>query len=302
MIDPSITGLRVIVAVAEAGSFTLAAEALGYTQSAVSKQMNALETSAGVSLFERAARGVELTDAGRVLAARAVRIIDELEATGRELSGLADEVTGRVALGGFPTAAMVLVPRTIQRLRAERPGIAVEFQEASSPTQLGRLRAGRLDVAIVAVGAGLDDYDLSGLRAEPLTTGPLVIAVPESHPLARRRRVEVAELEDQDWIVGDGARGEPQFGAWPTLTNPRVSFAVRSWPARFGFVEAGLGITTMPAFAAASAPATLRAVSVEDPSWTGRRSLVVTRAERSEVVSLVVEAVARTAARLHGDD
>jgi DNA-binding transcriptional LysR family regulator len=300
--DPSVTGLRVLLAVADAGSFTLAADTLGYTQSAVSKQMNTLEKAAGVALFERTARGVALTEAGRVLAARAIRIIDELEATSREIAGLDAAVTGRVALGGFPTASMVLVPRAIAVLRSQHPGLAVEFQEASTPAQLGRLRAGRLDVAIVATGAGLDDYDLSGLRTESLVTGPLVVAVPESHPFARRRRVQVAELEDQDWIVGEGARGEPQFGAWPTLVTPRVTFAVRGWPARFGFVQAGLGITTMPAAAVASAPASIRTVHVDDPSWRGRHSSVATRSDRSEAVSVVVEAIMRTSARLHAND
>jgi len=301
MADPTIAGLRVLRAVVDAGSFTAAAEALGYTQSAVSKQVRALETATGAVLFRRAPRGVEPTDAGSALSARAATILDEVDAADRELSRLADAVTGRVALGAFPTAAMSLVPRVIRGIRSDHPALAVEFQQASSPTQLGRLRSGRLDVAVVAVGTGLDDYDLSGLRAEPLAQGPLLVAVASSHPFAGRRRIPATELDDQEWIAGDGARGDPQFGAWPTLVAPRIAFAVRDWPARFGFVAAGLGITTVPALVARSVPAGIRLVDVDDPSWRGRDALVVTRTDRSPETAIVVEAVAREAARMHAD-
>ncbi|MET4780626.1 LysR family transcriptional regulator [Glaciihabitans sp. UYNi722] len=302
MPDPSITGLRVLRAVTDTGSFTAAAETLGYTQSAVSKQMHTLELATGTVLFRRTPRGVELTVAGQVLASRSATVLNELDAASRELSGLSNEISGKVALGAFPTAAMRLVPLVIKQLRLDHPDLTLEFQEASSPTQLGRLRAGSLDVAIVAVGTGLADYDFAGLRTDEIAGGPLMIAVPEDHPFARARWVPVADLEDQPWIVGGGARDDPQFGAWPTLVSPHIAFTVRDWPTRFGFVEARLGITTIPAIASTSVPRGIRTVRVDDPSWKGRHSVVATRDDRSDATALVANAVALTAAQLHASD
>ncbi len=298
MTDLTLTALRVLGAVTEARSFTLAAEALGYTQSAVSKQMNALELATGAVLFRRVPRGVELTTAGHVLAARAAVILDELDAARREVTELTDAVSGKVVLGAFPTAAMRLVPAVIRQLRLDHPALTVEFHDASSPTQLGRLRAGRLDVAVIALGSGLADYDLTGLHTEALASGPLVIAVAESHPFAPRSRVAVRELEDEPWIAGAGARDDPHFGAWPTLVSPRIAYTLRDWPTRFGFVEAGLGITTFPSIAGRNVPRGIRLVRVDDPSWQGRSAVVVTREERSDPVSVVAETFVRQAALL----
>ncbi|MFI5958841.1 hypothetical protein [Cryptosporangium sp. NPDC051539] len=75
---------------------------------------------------------------------------------------------------------------------------------------------------------------------------------------------------DEGWVAGRGARGEPQFGAWPTLTGPRVVAELGDWSARFGFVAAGLGVTTVPRLVAAAVPAGIVCVDVDDPNWTGR--------------------------------
>ena len=100
--------------VAQAGSFSAAAHSLGYTQSAVSRQVAALEAVAGRRLFDRSRHGVTLTPAGTRLLASAVRVLDELDAALRELSG--EEVAaGPVRLGAFATAAAGLVPRALAR-------------------------------------------------------------------------------------------------------------------------------------------------------------------------------------------
>lgn len=302
MADLTLTALRVLRAVNDVRSFTRAAEALGYTQSAVSKQMSALELATGAVLFRRVPRGVELTTAGQMLASRAVVILNEMDAARREVAELTDAIVGTVVLGAFPTAAMRLVPAVIRQLRLDHPALTVDFDGASSPTQLGRLRAGRLDVAVIALGTGLADYDLTGLHTEVLASGPLVIAVAESHPFATRSRVAVTELETEPWIAGAGARDDPQFGAWPTLVSPLISYMARDWPTRFGFVEAGLGITTIPSIAGRNIPRGIRLVRVDDPSWRGRSAVVATREERSDLVAVVSEAFVRQAALLLADD
>src|SRR6185312_16948137 len=110
MAEFTLTGLRIVQQVAETGSFTRAAETLGYTQSAVSRQIAAMEAAAGAVIFERSRRGVALTPAGRVVVRRATEILADLAATETELAGLRDRLAGRLTVGAYPTAAMALVP------------------------------------------------------------------------------------------------------------------------------------------------------------------------------------------------
>ncbi|MFJ8138448.1 LysR family transcriptional regulator [Streptomyces sp. NPDC096013] len=298
MADFTLTGLRVVQAVVDTGSFTAAADALGYTQSAVSRQVAAMEAAAGVPLFVRGARGVAPSPAGVLLARRAATALNEIDAVGTDLAGLRDHVTGRVALTAFPSAAAVLVPRTLARLRRDHPGLIVGFGEASSPTQLRQLRAHRVDIAVIGVGADLPAYDFEGLRRDLLLDGGLLLAVPAGHRFAGRGPVPVTELRDEPWIVGRGLRDDPQFGAWPTLDHPRIAYAAREWPTRLGLVASGLGIAVLPEVAAASVPSGVSVVHVDDPTWLGRAIVAVTLHDRSPEVTATVGALRHEAAGL----
>ncbi|WP_275002782.1 LysR family transcriptional regulator [Promicromonospora iranensis] len=288
MAELTVTALRVVHAVVGTGSFTATADLLGYTQSAVSRQVAAAESAVGVPLFVRGARGVLPTPAGTLVARRAATVLSELDAVGKDLAGLADGLGGRVVLGAFPTAMWVLAPRAVATVRERHPGLTVDLQEAPTPTQLRQLRAGRIDVAVVGLGADLPAYDLEGLRRDHLVDGRSHVAVPRGHRFADRAQVPVAELAEEEWIIGKGLRGEPQFGAWPTLLAPRVAYAARDWHARLGLVAAGLGITTLPEIAAGALPADVVTVQVDDPAWLGRAAVAVTRAERPAAVGVVI--------------
>ncbi|MEU2619386.1 LysR family transcriptional regulator [Streptomyces sp. NPDC007157] len=298
MADYTLTGLRVIQAVVDTGSFTAAADALGYTQSAVSRQVAVMEAAAGVPLFVRGARGVAPSPAGMLLARRAATVVNEIDAVGADLAGLRDHLTGRVVIAAFPSAATVLVPRALARLRHDHPGLVVELGEASSPTQLRQLRAHRIDVAVIAVGPDLPAYDVGGLLRDLLLDGGLLLAVPASHRFAGRGTIPVTELRDEAWIVGKGLRDDPQFGAWPTLDHPRIAYAAREWPTRLGLVAAGLGIAVLPELAAAAVPTGVRVVRVDDPAWLGRATVAVTARDRSPEVTATVEALRHEAAQL----
>jgi DNA-binding transcriptional LysR family regulator len=298
MADFTLTGLRVVQTVVDTGSFTAAADALGYTQSAVSRQVAAMEAAAGAPLFVRGARGVAPSPAGMLLARRAATALNEIDAVSTDLAGLQDHVTGRVAIAAFPSAAAVLVPRTLARLGNDHPGLIVEFGEASSPTQLRQLRAHRIDVAVIGVGPDLPAYDFQGLSRDLLLDGGLLLAVPEHHRFAGRGPVPVTELRDEPWIVGKGLRDEPQFGAWPTIEHPRIAYAAREWPTRLGLVAARLGIAVLPEVAAAAIPTGVRTVRVDDPAWLGRAVVAVTIRDRSPEVTATVGALRHEAARL----
>lgn len=261
----TITGLQVLLEVSRVGSFSAAAEALGYTQSAISRQVASLESFAGGPLFERHARGVRPTAAGHVLIRHAGTVLDGISAATSELAGLSDRLEGRLAVGAFPTAAASLVPAAIARLVRTNPGLSVRLVEASTPAQLHALRRRRLEVAVLASGEGLPEHDLDGLQLTPLVgargTG---VAVADSHRFAGRDWVRPEELGDQDWIVGPNAADAPEFGVWPSIEAPRIAFTIRSWSTRLGFVAAGLGIALVPGFAAVMMPRGVRWVRVRD--------------------------------------
>lgn len=295
----TLTGLRIVHQVAATGSFTRAAELLGYTQSAVSRQVAAMEAAAGAPIFDRGRRGVALTPAGQVLVRRATELLADLAATEHELAGLRDRLAGRLTVGAYPTAAMALVPRAMAEVASGHPGLALALEEASTPALLRRLRTDRLEVAVVGVGHGLPDYDLSELRQTTLPQGGLLVVVPDTHRFAGISTVTVADLAREHWIAGVGAAGEPQFGPWPTLSEPRIAHTARSWSARLGLVAAGLGITVIPSLALPVLPTGVRTVAVTDSRWPGRATVVLTRPRPSAQAQAMVTALQNQAARLH---
>ncbi|WP_225625930.1 LysR family transcriptional regulator [Streptomyces werraensis] len=293
MPELTLMGLRVTIEVAQRGSFTAAAEALGYTQSAVSRQISATEAAVGAPLFERQARGVRPTQSGEALLRHARHMLAHVEAAELEIAGIRDRIAGRLAVGAYPTAAAALVPPAIARLQKAHPGVTVSLWEAGSPAQLRRLRAGRIEMAVVAIGDGLPDYDFTGLRIEVVHTGRgMGVAVSTDHPLASQNEVHVDALAQEAWIVGVGAEGEPQFGAWPTLGTPRVAYEARGWQTRLGLVAAGLGVSVLPGLAADIVPHGVKWLSVKDPALVLRRETVmVTAAEASAAARAMLEAM-----------
>lgn len=274
MSELTLTGLRVVLEVARTGSFSAAAERLGYTQSAVSRQVAVAEKAAGTPLFERHARGTRPTPAGEALARHAGKVLDEVAAAAQELAGMRDRLAGRLVVGGFPTATAVLLPRAIARLTSAHPGLKVQLTQASTPAQLAAMRRGRIEVAIVATGDGLPEYDLAGLRLTELRTARGAgVAVAESHPFAVRDRVEPGELADQGWVVGPRSGDAPEFGAWPGIVEPRITFTARDWPTRLGLVAAGLGIALVPGIAARAVPHGVRWIPVHDDAGGLRRAV-----------------------------
>lgn len=305
MSELTLTGLRVVLEVVRTGSFSAAADRLGYTQSAVSRQVAASERATGGPLFERGARGVRPTAAGEALARHAAAVLGQVDAATLELAGMRDRLAGRLVVGGYPTAMAHLVPRAVARLLADHPGVSVQLVESSTPAQLSALRRGRLEVAVVAAGQGLPDYDLEGLARTELRTelrsgAGIGVAVAHSHPFAARGSVGVQDLADQQWIVGSNPHGAPEFGPWPGLAEPRIAFAVRSWPTRLALVAAGLGITLLPGTAAATIPRDVRWIPVDtEGGGLGRTTWALTAAEPRPAASAMVRSLVEQARSHH---
>src|SRR3984957_18091595 len=144
-----VTRLRVLVAVARHGSVTAAAHALNYAQPSVSHHLARLEAETGTKLVQRAGRGIRLTDAGRLLAERAVEVIGRLDAAENELVVFAGLRAGRLRLAAFPSALGTIVPTAAAILHDQHPGYDLRLTEAEPPEALRMLRAGYVDVALI---------------------------------------------------------------------------------------------------------------------------------------------------------
>lgn len=246
LLDPVL--LKTFVAVAELGSFTAAASAGGYTQSAVSRQIAALEDACGVELFARGSRGVRLTPAGEYLIPHARALLERYADTARALDGLRRLDAGVLRLGAFPTANAALVPRALARFHAGHPGVALRLREGTTERLLPLLESGDLDVAVVSThkAPALDADDLVHVLDDPL-----LIALPRGHRLARRRRIPMADLAGETWIVADTPQALAALHARCEAAGfvPDTSLRVTEWVAKLGFVAQGLGVTLVPSLA-----------------------------------------------------
>ncbi len=277
--DVSVVGLRVLREIAERGSFTAAAGALGYTQSAVSRQVAALEHTARAVLFERRPDGVRLTAAGQVLLRHASAVLDQLDQADRELHGLSTQ-DATVRLGAFASAGAVLLPRMLTALRRAHPGIEVTTREGATPALTRALRAGSLDLAVLALSPPFraPDAETPRLTLETLTEVSLQLAVPVDHPFARAGTVALADLGGQRWIASRSSGDETLLGVWPGLDErPRISHVTRDWLTKLRLVAAGAGITTVPPVLAPALPDGVRLVTVRDGPRELRRMVLARR-------------------------
>src|ERR671910_498542 len=185
--------LRVLKTVAEQGSFSAAADALSYTQPAVSQQIAALEKRAGATLVDRGSRGVRLTDAGRALVEHADAVIARLAAAEAELEAIAGVRGGRVRLSSFATAGASLLPPAVALFKQRHPDVELSFVEKEPEDAVQMLRSAELEVAIVFEYRDLrqPEFDrlYEGIELRHLIDDPMYIAIPRDHPCARKARI-----------------------------------------------------------------------------------------------------------------
>ena len=280
-----LVALRVFQEVAERGSLSAAAAVLGYTQSAVSRQIAALERVVRAPLLDRQRDGVQLTDTGHVLLRHAGLVLAQLDAAGRELSGL-PATAGTVRLGWFTSAGGTLVPSALASLRRSHPALTVTTRDGTTASLVRALRARTVDVAVLASEPPfppLDD-ETPALRTKVLDERELLLAVPSTHPLAHKDFIDVADLRGWAWIAGP-----PGVGVWPGL-DERVTVAhvARDWLAKLQLVASGAGITTLPEPLATLVPHGVQVIRVRSLE---RQRIVVAWLNLSEPASVVVDAL-----------
>jgi DNA-binding transcriptional LysR family regulator len=252
--------LRVLKAVAEHGSFSAAAEALSYTQPAISQQIAALERSAGATLVDRTSRGVRLTDAGRALVDHAHVVLARLAAAEAELDAIAGVRGGRVRLASFPTASAALLPPALARFTERHPDVELTFLEKEPEDAIQMLRAGELEVAIVFEFHNLSQAEwdrlYGGAELHPLVDDPMYLALPLGHPLAHKPRVRLEDLSDELWIQEGNPRNPcgrlHQAACVNAGFDPRIGFRSDDYNVVQGMVAAGVGVSLLPSFALAN--------------------------------------------------
>ena len=270
--------LQVFREVARLGSLSAAAESLAYTQPAVSQQMAALERRAGMSLLDRTTRGVRLTDAGQALLRHADAIVAEQTLAERELDAIAGLRGGRVRMASFPTAGAALVPAAVSLFSARYPDVSLSVLEAEPEESVPMLRAGELEVAIVAtVGERPEEFgDLYvGIDLHHLLDEPRYVLLPPNHRLAGRRRLRLQDLADEVRI--ELARTPTRQGriylapgAEPNAGEPRVAFRSDDFNIVQGMVAAGAGVAVVPELALTNlrAEITIRNLASSAPTRT----------------------------------
>jgi molybdate transport repressor ModE-like protein len=249
--------LRVLKEVAECGSFSAAAEALSYSQPAVSQQIATLERRAGATLVDRTSRGVRLTDAGRALVDHAEVVLARLAAAEAELEAIAGVRGGRVRLSSFPTAGASLLPPAVALFSERYPEVELSFVEQEPEEAAQMLRAAELEVAIVFEHRELSQPEFErlyeGIDLRQLVDDPMYLALPRGHPAAHKVRVRLQDVADETWIQEADAGspcGRLHLSACASAGfEPKIGFQSDDYNVVQGLVAAGVGVSLLPSLA-----------------------------------------------------
>jgi len=249
--------LRVLREVARRGSFSAAAEALSYTQSAVSQQIATLEAETGVTLLERHPRGVRPTAAGQTLVEHTEGILARLQAAEAELAEIAGLRGGQLRMASFPTAGATLMPAAIATFRARHPGVELTLAEGEPDEIAPRLRAGEFDLALL-FEFGDSGEDGAGLREDldpvHLLDDPMYLALPREHRLAAKPAVRLQDLREEAWVQTSRSSACARYvvrSCHAAGFEPNVSFESDDYQTVQGLVAAGVGVALIPDLALA---------------------------------------------------
>src|SRR3954468_11436748 len=242
--------MRILKEVADRGSFSAAAEALSYTQSAVSQQIAALEREASTQLVTRGSRGIRLTEAGEALVKHADAILTRLADAEAELEAIAGLRGGRLRLAAFPTVGATLMPLAIATFRERHPDVELTVRQLEPEDSLPLLKSSELDIALTIEPNSIHDTD--GLESSPLLDDPMFAALPLNHKLANKPRVRLKDLSGESWI------GTTDACSCGTLVrnhcvrvgfDPRITFESDDYLQIQGLVAAGVGVALIPTLA-----------------------------------------------------
>ena len=256
--------IRVFRSVMASGSIQAAADNLGYTPSAISQQISALQKETGLTLFEREGRGLSATAAARALVANTNELMGQLSRLDRVVADLREGRSGRLTIGYFASAGAEWMPTLARRLTTELPDLTLELVLTEVPEYTGAT----LDIDIVVNVPGA--HDPPGARRVPLVADPYVAILPADHPLAGVGEVGLAQLAGDTWIRND----LPNTAVARILAaaceaagfQPRYAVQAQDHYTAIAFVKAGVGITVLPQLAAHVIPKQVRVLPITAPT------------------------------------
>ncbi len=278
--------LKILKEVAYRGSFSAAADALSYTQSAISQQIATLEAETGMTLLERHPRGVSLTAAGQTLVGHAENVLANLDAAETALAEIAGMRGGRLRMASFPTAGATLMPLAIATFASRHPGVELTLAEGEPQEIASRLRSGELDLALLfefdepGNGGGDGESARERVARVELLEDPLYLALPRGHRLAERRRLRLEDLRGEAWVQTSQASPCARHvvrSCHAAGFEPNVSFESDDYQTIQGLVAAGVGVALIPelALSVVREDIVIRALSPHPPA---RRVIAATAA------------------------
>lgn len=288
--------LHVLYEFSNHGTIAATAAALGYTPSAVSQQLATLEREAGTPLLDRTARSAELTDSGRLLAGHAEQILAMVEAAEAVLEAQTDVALGRVTVTAFPTAAVAFAPAIAHSLR-EHPGLQLLLRQTLEANGARLVTRSEADIALIDDWSGRPPDDNAGtLRFFHLFRDPVVLVVPEDHPLGDTRQpVDLRRLRTEPWLITP--RGEPSRIAMDHIladieASPAATLEFEGLGTILSLVARGIGIAAVPSLALSTGTAGV--VCRELPGQSSARDVyAVARATsvRRPSISVTLQAI-----------
>ncbi|WP_106247182.1 LysR family transcriptional regulator [Allonocardiopsis opalescens] len=238
--------LRYVIAVAETGGFTRAAERCHVVQSALSHQIARLEKELGARLFDRTSRRVRLTDAGAAFLPAARQCLDAAERAAAEVAAAVGEVRGRLTVGVITTVAAVDIPAALDDFRRRHPKVRVSLRVAASEVLVEQVRQGAVDIAFLGLPNAVRPQ---GVYARELARDRHVAVVAPGHPLAAAGDVDLARLAEEvfvDFPAGTAGRAQSDRAFAAAGLSRDVAFEVTAVDLMAGLVRRGLGVAMLP--------------------------------------------------------
>ncbi|MCT2594026.1 LysR family transcriptional regulator [Streptomyces sp. N2-109] len=291
--------LRTLHAVATHGSVGGAADALHVTTSAVSQQMAKLERETGQPLLARNGRGIRLTDAGRLLAGHAGRILSQLELAHTELEAQRGQVVGELLLAAFPTAARGLFPAALAQLRQAHPQLRARLTEREHAESVPLLVRGDIDLAVVLDWHNRPLSLPSGLAKAPLHDDIADVAMPAGHPLAGRPHVTLVDFAEDEWVSwpeGEFCHDWLMFTLRSAGIEPRIAHQAEEHHTQLALVARGLGVAVAPRLGRGTVPDGVAVVPVQHTMQRHVYAIWREDADRRPSIRAAVDAL-RQAAR-----
>ena len=294
--------LRYFTAVAETLHFGRAAEALNMAQPPLSQQIQNLEAELGVKLFERSRRHVALTEAGETFLKRSRIILDSAEAAAVEAQAIGRGEMGRLMLGFMSAAMLDQFPALLSRFRHALPEARVELVQAPSDEQLASVAKGHLDVGFADLAEAPEGMEAEGVRVrvETVWREELLAALPPTHRLANRPRLDLRDLAGEPFVT---LPRKPATGFYDQVIglchgagfSPQIRQEASQLPAALALVASGYGVGLMPACVVQPWRDLIAFAPVSAPGVKGNPSIAVTMISRAEDPSPIVAEFRRTA-------